>query len=316
LEISSPRVSILIPVYNRESMVKNAIDSALAQTYTDFEVVVCDNASTDDTWNVCSQYSGDPRVRLFRNQENVGPVRNWRRCLEEARGDFVKLLFSDDIIHPTYLEKAVPLLGRKDVGMVVSDVEIGADPAYTGACVNNGSAAVIMTSRRYLRQSLIKPVLPYSPGAYLLRKASLQQHLLDEIPSPTLSGFWQSGAGTDLVCLMLTARDYKYIAYLPEKLCFFRSHPGSITISESHALLNYYLQARLWFAANYANSGLFAKVRARSWGAYCRRERKFYPYRDVLQKFLFEVPGMGAYESMILLYEGSKLLRCLIRARK
>jgi len=75
-----PKVSILIPVFNRKDYIAECIQSALDQTFTDFEVVVVDNASEDGTWEICQQFAAnDQRVRIFQNDTNIGPVRNWRR---------------------------------------------------------------------------------------------------------------------------------------------------------------------------------------------------------------------------------------------
>ena len=99
IQTSSPKVSILIPVYNREAFIAACVQSALEQTFTDFEIIIVDNASTDTTWKICQQIAEqDKRIRIFRNERNIGPVRNWRRCIEEARGVYGKILWSDDLI--------------------------------------------------------------------------------------------------------------------------------------------------------------------------------------------------------------------------
>lgn len=104
--MSSPRVSICIPTYNRASMVSVAIESALNQTYKNIEVVVVDNASTDDIWDVVSQYN-DTRLYFVKNKENLGIFGNFNRCIEVSRGDFIHILHSDDFIDPTFTETCV-----------------------------------------------------------------------------------------------------------------------------------------------------------------------------------------------------------------
>src|SRR5579872_5687154 len=97
--MSAPLVSIIVPVYNRRRLLAECLESALDQTWRDMEVVVVDNASTDGTWDVCRAFArADSRVRIFRNPENIGPVRNWQRCFREAEGRFGKLLFSEDVL--------------------------------------------------------------------------------------------------------------------------------------------------------------------------------------------------------------------------
>ena len=98
-----PTVSILIPVFNREEFLPDCIQSALSQKYTDFEIIVVDNASNDRSWEIAKDFAlNDSRVRVFRNDVNVGPVRNWQRCLDEATGEYAKFLFSDDLMLPDF----------------------------------------------------------------------------------------------------------------------------------------------------------------------------------------------------------------------
>ena len=118
-------VSILIPVYNREEFIGECIESALVQTFASIEIVVVDNASTDKTWEICQQFAAkDHRVRVFQNDINIGPVRNWLACVMQARGEYTKILWSDDLIHPDFLEKMLPYLEDPCVGFVYSSAYI------------------------------------------------------------------------------------------------------------------------------------------------------------------------------------------------
>ena len=110
-EQSVPRVSICVPTYNSARYLGETLESALAQEFDDFELVVCDNASTDGTPELCSRYS-DPRLRYVRFESLVGQAANWNRCLELAQGEFITLLHGDDLLAPQYLAKAVPLLDQ------------------------------------------------------------------------------------------------------------------------------------------------------------------------------------------------------------
>ena len=88
------------------------MESALAQTMGDLEIVVVDGASTDGTWAMCERFAAnDGRVRAFRDEVNTGPVAGWWRCVEEARGTFATFLWSDDLLMPTFLERVISLLG-------------------------------------------------------------------------------------------------------------------------------------------------------------------------------------------------------------
>lgn len=101
-----PLVSILIPNYNYVRYVATAVDSALAQTYPNLEVVVSDNCSTDGAWELLvERYGTNPRVRLHRNERNIGMAGNFDRLMQLARGRYVLCLSSDDFLFPPHVEQ-------------------------------------------------------------------------------------------------------------------------------------------------------------------------------------------------------------------
>ncbi|HZY04967.1 MAG TPA: glycosyltransferase [Anaeromyxobacteraceae bacterium] len=119
-----PRVSIVIPTFNRLGMLAEAVTSALAQRYPDLEVLVSDNASEDGTREAMQAHIADRRFRYFRNETNLGMVANWRKAVfEHARGDFFLILSDDDrLIDPDYVSKAMALVQRHpQVVMVYAD---------------------------------------------------------------------------------------------------------------------------------------------------------------------------------------------------
>ena len=111
-----PRVSFAIPVCNAERFLGRALDSLLAQNFKDFEVVICDNASTDGTQDLVRRYSErDGRVRYIRNEENIGQIENFNRVCELSRGDFIRWMGADDWLEADYARKCVAALdGRPD----------------------------------------------------------------------------------------------------------------------------------------------------------------------------------------------------------
>jgi glycosyltransferase involved in cell wall biosynthesis len=106
-----PKVSIGLPVYNGERFLAEALDSFLAQTFSDFEVIVSDNASTDRTGEIARAYAArDARVRYHRNASNVGLARNHNRAFTLARGHYFKWAAADDVCRPDYLRRCVEVL--------------------------------------------------------------------------------------------------------------------------------------------------------------------------------------------------------------
>ena len=106
-----PRVTIAIPTFNRASWVKGGVLAGLAQTYQDYEIVVSDNASTDETQAVLAQFE-DHRLRVIRQERNLGLAGNWNACLAEARGEYIALVPDDDRIVPWFLDRCLALVER------------------------------------------------------------------------------------------------------------------------------------------------------------------------------------------------------------
>jgi glycosyltransferase involved in cell wall biosynthesis len=108
----SPLVSIGLPVYNGENYLSSAIESILAQTFGDFELIICDNASTDKTREICLGYmEKDYRIRYFRHKRNTGATTNFNSCLELSSGEYFKWAAHDDVLHPDFLARCVDALG-------------------------------------------------------------------------------------------------------------------------------------------------------------------------------------------------------------
>lgn len=109
-----PRVSIGLPVYNGENYLAEALDTLLAQTFTDFELIISDNGSQDGTEEICRCYADrDRRVRYFREESNRGCAWNYNRVLELARGEYFTWAAHDDIWDRTFLARTVEVLDEQ-----------------------------------------------------------------------------------------------------------------------------------------------------------------------------------------------------------
>lgn len=107
------RVTLGLPVYNGEKFLRQAIDSLLAQTYTDFDLIISDNASTDSTEQISKEYAArDSRVRYYRNETNIGGAENFNRVFKLSDSEYFKWSAHDDICAPDFLLKCVEVLDK------------------------------------------------------------------------------------------------------------------------------------------------------------------------------------------------------------
>jgi len=226
-----PKVSVLVPVYNRGPVIERCIASGLAQTHANLEVVVIDNASSDDTWQVVRRLaSADRRILAFRNETNLGPTRNWIRGLERCTGEYVKVLWSDDTIEADFLSSAVSLLeAHRDVHLV-----------FTSASVHSADGSEVFfhypgkqwfEPREYIRRTILRDNLPVSPGCALVRRSQAHFRLpigasaeLNEIAE-------RYGAGPDVLFLLEAAAASTRVAHVPRVLSHFYATGSSITVN-------------------------------------------------------------------------------------
>jgi glycosyltransferase involved in cell wall biosynthesis len=116
-----PLISIITPSYNSAPYIKETIESVLQQTYPNWEMIIVDDCSTDDSKEIVKRYiQEDKRIKLISNQENIGVAQSRNRAIEEANGDYIALLDSDDIWVPNKLEKQIELMEEKNILMSFS----------------------------------------------------------------------------------------------------------------------------------------------------------------------------------------------------
>jgi glycosyltransferase involved in cell wall biosynthesis len=107
-------VSIGLPVHNGEKYLDVALQSLLSQTYSNLEVIICDNASTDATKEICAKYArSDPRIKYFRNETNIGSHNNHNLTFKHAKGKYFRWAAYDDLVAPNLIEKCVEVLEKR-----------------------------------------------------------------------------------------------------------------------------------------------------------------------------------------------------------
>ena len=218
-----PRVSVLINSYNSASTLRAAIDSALGQTWTDLEVIVFDNGSSDVTPALCAGYS-DPRLRYVRQDPTIvlGAARN--RIMELAAGEYLAFLDADDTWMPQKLEKQVALIQRTGVGLIFTDA--------VRYYVEDGSEIGYFEYMRHVPQrgdAFADQLRCYTivNSAALFRKSSLQA--LDRWVDPALR------ICTDFdIFMRIVYRDGA--DFLDEKLVVYNVAPGSTIATNADIL--------------------------------------------------------------------------------
>ena len=120
---NNPKVSVVMPVYNREKYVAKSIESVLNQTYTNFEFLICDDGSKDSTWSILERYQAkDNRIKLLKNEKNLGIANTRNKLVENVKGKYLAILDSDDLWVRDKLEIQVNFLDKNtNYGMLCTD---------------------------------------------------------------------------------------------------------------------------------------------------------------------------------------------------
>jgi glycosyltransferase involved in cell wall biosynthesis len=218
--VKPPTVTAIIPNYNNAVVIRRAIDSVLAQSFSDFELLVVDDASTDESLAVIRTYD-DPRLRLLVNVENVGVAGVWNRAVQEAQGEWVALLDSDDSWQPEKLSRQMAFL-REHPDLA------GCTCGYRHVCLD-GTQIVIPTERdTRIRQVLFQNILHTGTTMVARREVFAEIGWFDE----TL----RRGQDTDFLLRLLSR---KRLAVVPAVLASVYQHTqrSADTLAQSRALM-------------------------------------------------------------------------------
>lgn len=301
-----PIVSILIPTYNRAGMIEAAIESAMAQSERNIEIVVVDNASTDDSWaRIEALAQKDPRIRSVRNSSCIPPVENWRRCVDIANGLFAKFLWSDDLLDPDCIKQMAAQLRRPDIGFVMSAVQLIDDHATRLQVLYRLGMTEDRPSLEFVEGVLLEKNYPVSPGCALFRTADLRQHLASQIPNQFESDFAAHAIGIDALLMLRIAHHYKRFHFISKPLCLFRDHRGSITAStQRRDLLILYSIAKAYFVSEYPQrTSLARKFNTRLWLHMWRHRSVRYPICSLQDFYPVEAPGAKVGLSWVYLLD-------------
>ena len=216
-------VSIVIPTFNRKLYLKKCIDSCLNQSYKT-EIIVSDHGSTDGTNILLSEFKD--KIKYLRREEDLGPHYSWLDGIIHAQGEYVHLLYDDDYIKPTFIERCINLF-TYEVGFVFCPTEHFSQKdkkviniLYKDLGLQDG---IYKTNKfeNYFLNSLL------TPSAAIFRKKDLIEAIYQGgLP---LSKYHYKGVGPDNIASLLCLLRYKYFGYIKESLSVCNLHIGSIS---------------------------------------------------------------------------------------
>lgn len=223
-------VSVIIPNYNHAKYLEQRIESVLNQTFKDFELIILDDCSTDNSKNIIEDYSNRfPFISSFYNKQNSGsPFIQWDSGVNKAKGDFIWIAESDDFAEPDFLEKTTSImLNNPNTGLVYTDSNVIDEQTNTGYFISGKQASLFKSSKwlnHYFNSGkdeisdhLFLENSIYNVSSVLFRKSKYKEACGAGI-SMKFCGDWL------LYIRILLISDIAYIA-LP--LNTFRIHPGS-----------------------------------------------------------------------------------------
>ena len=223
--INLKKVSTVIPTFNREVYLKKAIQSCLDQTLS-HEIIVCNHGGTDGTDKMIQEFNG--KIRYIKKEKNHGPHYCWLEGVMEASGEYINLLFDDDWIEPSYLEKTMKYFDNQDVGFVFSSANLFDDQSqkvlkifHNEFLFKSGIYEVDRHESFFLGRLI-------SPTALIIRKKDMIDALY--VGNLPLSKNNYKGVGPDRLMTLLCMLRYSKFGYLSEALVYYRSHANSITV--------------------------------------------------------------------------------------
>lgn len=253
--MSDKLVSIIIPTYNRATLIQETVDSALAQTYRNIEIIVLDNNSSDESFKFLRRkYRDNSNIRIYKNDITYDIVKNWRKCFEYSKGEYVLILWSDDLIDSQFISKTQKFLEENpNAAFVYSLTQIFNTEKRTSKDAFKLNKSGLIKKNVFIEKSLLEPPLsvPVSPANTLFRRKDIDKNLLVNIPNAFDVDFSKIGQGNDNLLFLLALNDYSHFGYLDERLSYFRDHTQSITLSTNSLLVTFrYHLAKVFFVDN------------------------------------------------------------------
>jgi glycosyltransferase involved in cell wall biosynthesis len=215
----SPRVSVCLPVYNGEKYVGESIQSVLNQTFDDLELIISDNASVDQTSEICKEFaSKDSRVRYSRLKNNCGLAKNHNRAFMEAAGQYLMWVGHDDVLAKEYIRKCIePLEKNSDVVICFSNTSYVDEKGTLLRRIDQENPGIAETTSKRFQCTLYAHIGEVAYG--LMKRETVKQ-----------TGLHQSFANSDRVLIAEMALRGRF-SLIPDCLFARRVHPEKVTMT-------------------------------------------------------------------------------------
>lgn len=216
------KVSIVIPTYNSAPFIKESVESALGQNYSNKEIIVVDDGSTDNTREILFRYTKNKKIKCI-HQKRSGAAAARNTGIRQATGEFVAFLDADDIWLPEKLEKQLPLFGDSEVGLVYSDM------AFFGA--ESKFRVFSEMAGKFFKGQIVKQLLENNfipTSSVVARKSEVDK----------AGGFNENLAIGEDYFLWLVIANLSKIDFVPEQLVMYRIHRDQISKSRKSSYKN------------------------------------------------------------------------------
>ena len=271
--LNIPKVSVCIPTFNAAEYLQQAVLSVMEQDYPDFEIVLVDNCSTDNTASLVNelQQSSNGLLRFYQNDRNIGMVGNLNRCMEYAKGTYIKFLCADDLLLPGCLEQMTTELDRQQsISLVASGRSIINQHGDQLTLRLYSTKNVRVSGKQAITECLFGSHYIGEPSAVMFRKSDVKEGFREDLPQVLDIDMWfrllEQGdllyIGKPLCAIrqhadQMTNANIKSGALIDDNIKLFEDYSHKVYIKPTLRLIiqrKVYMAYRVWMSRNYISS--------------------------------------------------------------
>lgn len=217
-----PFFSVCIPAWNSAAFIRKSIGSVLAQTCDDWELLVVDDCGADETWTIMQEYAGMPRVRILRNEKNLGQNENFNHCIRQTGGRWILILAADDQIVPHTLETVKRELEAESEAVLWVHNHLNRGFGKSPHLVTVDECMRVYEAREFAELLFLKGNIFGEISNYLVRRDALAK---------IQPAFREGSQTVDLRCWvrLVSANPAGRVVYWPEALTHILEHEASIS---------------------------------------------------------------------------------------